>query len=280
VVAPWARRTRRLAAWLIAIGLELGGAAGVRLSRRLGCTLSRQTLLRMIRRLPLPCGSPPQVLGVDDFAFRKRQTYGTVLIDLERRQAVALLPDRTAEALAQWLQKHPGVEVIARDRSKASADGAHQGASEATQVADRFHLLQNRREALDQVFTTHGKTLDAVNDLVRQQPMALPDGTVAVPVPHPDTPRPAQRKAAQSITAQFTAQGYVFPKDAILVARGPLQTQVRYFHCADAREASQVAALLTQVHRQPVVSRFIAGYEDSPLLQLRHYEVWLAPDPP
>jgi hypothetical protein len=90
----------------------------------------------------------------------------------------------------------------------------------------------------------------------------------------------AQRKAAQSITAQFTAQGYVFPKAAILVARGPLQTQVRYFHRADAREAAQVAALLTQVHRQPVVSRFIAGYEDSPLLQPRHYEVWLAPDPP
>src|SRR5262245_66445734 len=79
VVAPWARRTRRLVAWLIAIGLTLGGVAGVRLSRRLGCTLSRQTLLRMIRRLPLPCGGPPQVLGIDDFAFRKPKTFGTVL---------------------------------------------------------------------------------------------------------------------------------------------------------------------------------------------------------
>ena len=129
--------------------------------------------------------------------MRKRQAYGTVLIDLERHQPVALLPDRTAETLAHWLQEHPGVEVIARDRSKAYADGAHQGAPAAIQVADRFHLLQNLREALDQVFTTHGKALDAVNDLVRQQPMALPDGTVAVPVPPPDTPRPAQQRAAQ-----------------------------------------------------------------------------------
>jgi hypothetical protein len=89
----------------------------------------------------------------------------------------------------------------------------------------------------------------------------------------------AQRKAAQSVTAPFTAQGYVLPKAAILVERGPLQSRVRSFHHADAREATNLAALLTQVHRQPVVSRFIPGYEDSPLLQPRHYEVWLAPDP-
>jgi transposase len=197
LVAPWARRTQRLIDWLGHIAMALAGTAGTRLSRDLGLVVSRNTLLRLLRRLPLPAFATPQVLGVDDWAYRKRQTDGTVLIDLERRRPLALLPDRKAKTFALWLQTHPGVGVITRDRSRAYADGARQGAPEAIQVADRFHLRQHLAEALDQVLNAHGNTLESVHEALRQAPVARPDGTVAVPVPPLPLPRTARELAHQ-----------------------------------------------------------------------------------
>jgi transposase len=197
LVAPYARKTQRLIAALQAIGVALGGQAGARLAHRLGLPASRDTLLRLVRRLPLPAVRLLSAIGVDDWAHRKRQRDGTIVVDLERRQPVALLHDREANTLATWLRGHPEITVIARDRLKAYQDGARAGAPQATQVADRFHLLQNLAEALDQVFSAHGPALKAVSDARSRTPITQPDGRTALPVP-PSTPTPqAQTRAAQ-----------------------------------------------------------------------------------
>jgi len=187
----YARRTLRMEQSLRWLGLALGGEAGARTAQRLGLAVSGDTVLRHLRRMARTqqlAPVSPRVLGMDDWAWRKGQRYGTILCDLERHRVVDLLPDRQSNTVAEWLREHAPPEVISRDRAGAYAEAARQGAPQAVQVADRFHLLRNLREALEHVLTRHSTVIE---EAFRQFTPASVAPTPLIP-PSPALTRPQQ----------------------------------------------------------------------------------------
>ena len=170
VVTVSARRTKRLDSALGAIAFALGGAAGKMLAERLSLAVSADTLLRRIRREGVNSTAAPRVVGLDDFAFRKRHTYGTILVDLETREPIDLLPDRQSQTVASWLKARPGIEIVSRDRAQEYAEGITLGAPHAAQVADRWHLLKNAVDVLKEFLNQHSSHFHEARQAAQSSP--------------------------------------------------------------------------------------------------------------
>ncbi|GJE45645.1 ISL3 family transposase ISMno30 [Methylobacterium soli] len=149
LLAPHARRTRRLANAQQCVGLATNARAGARLLAGLAMPASGSTLLRLTHAAPLPGVARPRAIGVDDWAWRRGRAWGTLVVDLDRHRAIDLLPDRSSATFEAWLRSHTDLEIVARDRSTGYARAAQAVVPRAQQVADRWHLLLNARQMLE-----------------------------------------------------------------------------------------------------------------------------------
>ena len=225
LVEPWARTTRRLSELVTAIGLATGGMLGARLCSRLGIQISWMTMLRRIMALPTPDVKQIVELGIDDFAFRRGRKFGTILVDMQSRQVIEVLPDRTAETVASWLKAHPEITLVSRDRGTDYAQAAREGAPQAVQLADRFHLCKNLSELAERVLA-RCRTEIRQASLVEQQE----DGEQAVQT-EDEQWRPRYPQSVEQVPATHHAERY---------DRYQQMLTLKAMHCTNKQIAEQL----------------------------------------
>jgi transposase len=206
----------------MAIGFVVGGEPGSRLSGRLAMPVSGDTLLRMIRVASFEPAEPLRVVGIDDWAWRKGERYGTIICDLERNRVLDLLPDRNADTVASWLEGYPGIEIIARDRAGCYADGARRGAPQARQVADRWHLLHNLSDTLIKLADHQRLAIRASARMVVEGSEPQADAVTAVDLPVRQTAKGKAREERYREIRRLRDQGLQINEIARLVGLGHL----------------------------------------------------------
>lgn len=222
LAARHARSTSPLRRMLELLALALAGRAGSRLAGMLGITVSRNTLIRLIRALPDPEIGPVTVLGIDDWAKQKGHSYATILINMETRRPIDVLDDRTADTVTAWLRRHPEIQIICRDRAGAYAEAANAGAPQAIQIADRWHLWHNLCRAAEKTVRAHRADLDKPEPPAAET-VENDQGDAPVPVATAqDRPMPPEEN--DSATAVRTRQRHAVVHD--LVGQGLTITAV------------------------------------------------------
>lgn len=255
VLAPWARRTARLDGLVHHLGLALGGRPGASFAKRLMLPVSNDTLLRVVRRRGCPEAPPPNVIGIDDWAWRRNHRYGTIICDLERRRPIRLLPDREPATAQAWLCEQPQIAIVARDRGGAYALATAKALPHALQVADRWHLMENASRAF----------LDAVRKSMRQIRTTI--GTMKM---NPDLLTAAERIQYEGYLRREDANAAVFAlaKDQVAIKEivrctGHSRGLVRQILRGQRGDVFRVRETSLESHLPWLDAQWIAGHHNA-----------------
>jgi transposase len=235
-----AQSTVRLQLALQQLGLALGGKAGARLGNQLGLPGSPDSLLRLVQQAEAPAEPSAKIIGIDDWAYKRRLHYGTLICDLETRRPLDLLPDRSVQTVCTWLGQHPEVEVISRDRWSEYATAAQKGAPQAVQVADRWHLLNNLVQAVTQLLARNRRcvrqTIAKADDW---QALTEEGATPTVEASHP-----------QAVSASLTGRQDQYAHIQTLYQRGLSPAQIASHVGLSERTVYRWLARGTAPHRR------------------------------
>jgi transposase len=265
LVQSYARMTNRLSEVLQTLGFATSGELGERLVPKLGMHVSGPTLLRRMRAHVYTSPVSVSIVGLDDWAWKKGATYGTILVDLQSRKPIELLPDRTAETTEAWLRNHPEVEIVSRDRGGDYAAATRKGAPQAQQVADRFHLLKNLRERLKDLMDRRHSCLPEVEETRADAVPAKAQGSTVSRTPEVAAPQ-AEREAEKHYRT-IPPTPYQRPGG---MSYTELQKQgrraKRYARYEAVRTLSQQGVSIREIARRlkvsrPVVRRFMHAEE-------------------
>jgi transposase len=197
LTTPHARFSPLLRSALTSVAVALAGRAGARLAKALGMAAGKDVLLDMVRALPEAAASVVKIVGVDDFSLRKGAVYGTIIVDVATGKAIDLIEGRDAEPFARWLAEHQGAQVICRDRAGAYAAGAREGAPDALQCADRWHLWDNLAKHTERAVIRHR---NCINEVTLSESATAPD---PIPNPAPDNDSAEQAEGTgESVAGQ------------------------------------------------------------------------------
>jgi transposase len=219
VASPHGRYTFGLRQFLGQLGQEQGGAPGARSAKLLGMQTTPCAILRFMHALPLPPIAAPQIIGIDEWPWKRRQRYGALIVDLEQNKPIALLADRSQQTVIQWLKRYPSISIVARDRSKEFAAAITAALPQAKHVADRWHVAKNLTEHLDKAVSRRWKQLTkAVSEA--QMP---PD--LSLVSPHPRRHRQSFGEERYQQVLALTQAGHSTRTIAKLLGVGPRTIQ-------------------------------------------------------